>query len=72
MTKTPASPQDELPILSTHDDPSPDFVQSRPLFISPLTCIVLEEEEEVVLMATISPPRTIGNTNPELHPLLLS
>lgn len=60
MSKTPASPQDELPILSTHEGSGegknePDCADDNEL----------EPDDEVVLMAIISPARTIGRTNPE-------
>lgn len=61
MTKIPASPQDELPILS-----------STQLELDDLCCIPKsddddDDDEEVVLMASIKPARTRGRTNPELH-----
>lgn len=60
MIKTPASPQDELPILSTHEGSGegknePDCADGNEL----------EPDDEVVLMAIISPARTIGRTNPD-------
>lgn len=60
MIKIPASPQEELPILSTVD--SSGDVDTD--FLLPL-CIELYE---VVLMATINPASTTGRTKPELHP----
>lgn len=58
MIKTPANPQEELPILSTHDG-SGDSSSEEALGD--------DEEEEVVLMAIIRPARTTGRTKPELH-----
>lgn len=61
ITRIPASPHDEPPILSTHEGSADGINEALP----PL-CIDDDEEEDVVLMATISPARTIGRTNPEL------
>lgn len=61
ITKTPASPHDELPILHTNEGSEAGNI------------IVLsddeeeEEEEEVVLIAIIRPASTIGRTKPEFH-----
>ena len=60
MTKTPPSPQDELPIPSTQDG-SGDGIKEA---LEPLRT---DMEDEVVLMAIISPASTIGRTNPGLH-----
>ena len=56
MIKTPASPQEELPILSTHEGSGEGMNEPEDD----------EEDDETVLMAIISPARTIGRTNPEL------
>lgn len=56
MTKTPASPQEELPILSTHEGSGHGSNDEEE-----------DEEEEVVLMAIMRPARSIGRTKPELH-----
>lgn len=64
--KTPASPKDEFPILRTDEEEEAsgsDRNKLDPDLLFPLCT----EEEEVVLMATINPTRTTGNTNPELH-----
>lgn len=63
MTKMPASPQEELPILST-DEGSEDGSNGADLVP---VCEVEVDDDEVVLMATINPATTTGNTNPELH-----
>jgi hypothetical protein len=60
ITKTPASPQGELPILSTQEG-SGDGIKEA---LEPLRA---DMEEEVVLMAIISPASTIGRTKPELQ-----
>lgn len=62
MTKTPARPQLELPILSTHDG-SGEGVQEEPPRVD---ADELDDDEEVVLIAITSPARTMGSTNPEL------
>lgn len=61
ITKTPASPQLELPILRTHEG-SGDGIKEEP------PCVDEGEldDDEVVLIAMISPARTMGRTNPEL------
>ncbi|KAL4313370.1 hypothetical protein GQ457_01G040650 [Hibiscus cannabinus] len=60
-TKVAASPHDEPPIPST-DVGSGDGL-SQPL---PPSAIDEEDDDELVLMAIISPAKTIGRTNPEL------
>lgn len=68
--KTPASPQDEFPILRTEEEEEEEASGSDRNKLDPdllSTLCTEEEEEEVVLMATINPARTTGNTNPELH-----
>lgn len=62
ITKIPASPQDELPILSTHEGSGDGIIEALPP-----PCVEIDEHDEVVLMAIISPARTIGRTKPELH-----
>lgn len=63
MAKTPARPQEELPILNA-DEGSEDGNDEADL--APL-CEAELDDDEVVLMATINPARTTGRTNPELH-----
>lgn len=58
--KTPANPQEDPPILSTHDGSGDGRNE-------PLVRDEEEVDEEVVLIAIISPARTIGKTKPELH-----
>lgn len=60
MIKTPASPQDEPPILNT-DEGSDDKIQLRSR--------VIDENvgDEVVLIAIMRPAKTIGRTKPEFH-----
>ncbi|KAF2323623.1 hypothetical protein GH714_036364 [Hevea brasiliensis] len=59
ITRIPASPQDELPILSTQEGSEEGVNEALPPFWT--------DDVDVVLMAIISPARTIGRTNPELH-----
>lgn len=59
ITKMPASPQDELPILNTQEGSGEGIIEA----LAP-PCA---EADEVVLIAIISPARTIGRTKPELH-----
>ncbi|KAK8498423.1 hypothetical protein V6N13_105041 [Hibiscus sabdariffa] len=61
ITKIAASPHDEPPILSTHVGSGDELSQALPPF-----GLEQEEGDDVVLMAIISPAKTIGRTNPEL------
>ncbi|GAB4842635.1 hypothetical protein Ancab_012608 [Ancistrocladus abbreviatus] len=61
IIKTPASPQEELPILSTHEGSDGRMTDS----LSPL----LDEDdvEDVVRIAIISKASTAGRRSPEFH-----
>lgn len=60
MTRTPASPQDEPPTRNT-DEGSDDKMDLR----GPDNGV--DDVDEVVLIAIMSPANTIGSTNPEFH-----
>ncbi|KAF5452944.1 hypothetical protein F2P56_027895, partial [Juglans regia] len=60
ITKIPARPQDELPILRTQEGSGEGIIEA----LAPPPCA---DADEVVLIAIISPARTIGRTKPELH-----
>lgn len=64
ISNNPASPQDELPILSTHEGSEG---RSEVDDASLLTDDEELDDEDVVLIAIIRPARTIGRTNPEFH-----
>lgn len=58
IIKIPASPQEELPILRTHEGWSEGRIAES---------LDVDEQDDDVLMAIISPKRTSGTTNPELQ-----
>ena len=58
ITRTPASPQDELPILNTHEGSEDGNTMDD------------EDDDDVVLMAIIRPASTTGRTKPELFHLV--
>lgn len=66
VTKTAASPQEELPVPTVWDtDASPESVVNclcRGLLVDAELLL-----EVVVLIATIRPASSTGSTNPELH-----
>lgn len=64
ITRTPASPHDELPILNTNEGSEAGNIIA---LSDDEEAEEEEEEEEVVLMAIIRPASTIGRTKPEFH-----